>query len=84
MKPFIEPLGEALRNWLIQNEKEIKIIADKALNARKAREAAKKARDNIREPKKTGLKAKMQLSDKFIDCVSKDPKERNLLIVEGQ
>ncbi len=83
MKPFIEPLGEALRNWLIQNEKEIKIIADKALNARKAREAAKKARDNIREPKKTGLKAKMQLSDKFIDCVSKDPKERNLLIVEG-
>ena len=83
MKPYSEALGTELRLWLDKNEKEIKIIADKALNARKAREAAKKARDNVREPKKTGLKAKMQLSDKFIDCISKNPKERNLLLVEG-
>ena len=84
MKPYLETFSIELRNWLIKNEKEIKIIADKALNARKAREAAKKARDNVREPKKTGLKAKMQISDKFIDCVSKNPKERNLLLVEGR
>ena len=84
MKPFTAPLVEALANWLDSNEKEIKTIAEKAINARKAREAAKKAKESIREknaPK--GLKAKMQISNKFIDCVNKNPKERNLLLVEG-
>lgn len=61
------------------------LIIDKALSARKAREAAKKARDLARDkkPKEKGLKAKMALSDKFIDCKSKDPSKRNLLLVEG-
>ena len=84
MTPFTETIANELRNWLEQNEKVVKEIADKAINARKAREAAKKARDAIRDksaPK--GLKAKMQISNKFIDCVNKDPKERNLLLVEG-
>lgn len=84
MKPFTTPLVEALANWLDSNEKEIKTIAEKAINARKAREAAKKAKESVREknaPK--GLKAKMQISNKFIDCVNKNPKERNLLLVEG-
>ena len=35
MKPFVAPFGEALAQWFDSNEKEIKIIADKALNARK-------------------------------------------------
>jgi DNA gyrase subunit B len=71
--------------WLTYNEKEIKSIFDKAASARKAREAAKKARDAARniKPKEKGLKAKMQLSDKYVDCKSKDPKKRNLLLVEG-
>ena len=84
MTPFTETIAEEMRNWMEQNEKAIKEIADKAINARKAREAAKKARDAIRDksaPK--GLKAKMQISNKFIDCVNKNPKERNLLLVEG-
>ena len=85
MKPFTGPLGDELHQWLEINEKEIKIIADKALNARKAREAAKKARDAVRkEPKKEkGLKAKMAISTKFIDCADKNPSHRNLLLVEG-
>lgn len=83
MKPFTNPFSEALNNWFINNEKEIKIIADKAINARKAREAAKKARDSVRQPKEKGLRAKLQLSNKFTDCISKNPKERNLLLVEG-
>lgn len=66
-----------------KNEKEIKKIVDKALSARKAREAAKKARDAVRAPKEKGLKAKLKLSNKFTDCITKDPKERNLLLVEG-
>ena len=84
MTPFTAPFAEAFKNWCNNNEKEVKIIADKAINARKAREAAKKARDMARDksaPK--GLKAKMQISNKFIDCVNKNPKERNLLLVEG-
>ena len=85
MKPFNTAFTEAFENWCAANEKEIKGIAEKALNARKAREAAKKAREAVRDKGTTkGLKAKMQISDKFIDCVSKNPKERNLLLVEGQ
>lgn len=84
-KPETSAFVTALQNWLTANERDIKGIADKALNARKAREAAKKARDIARNGKKKekGLKAKMQLSSKFIDCVSKKPEERNLLLVEG-
>ena len=83
IKPFIQALTENLQIWLNNNEKEIKSIFDKAVSARKARDAAKKAREAVRKPKEKGLKAKMQLSDKFIDCISKNPKERNLLLVEG-
>lgn len=84
MSPFNSIIADELRNWFTTNEKELKIIADKALNARKAREAAKKARDAVREPqKKKGLKAKMALSNKFIDCVNKEPSQRSLLLLEG-
>lgn len=78
-------LSKALQAWCHKNEKEIKLIADKALSARKAREAAKKARELARNGKKKekGLKAKIALSDKFINCTNKDAKDRNLLLVEG-
>ena len=85
MSPFTQAITENLKDWLSFNEKDIKIIFDKAISARKAREAAKKARDAARnlKPKEKGLKAKMALSDKFVDCKSKDPAKRNLLLVEG-
>ena len=83
MSPFTSAIVENIQYWLESNEKEIKIIFDKAMNARKARAAARKARDTVRKPKEKGLKAKMQLSDKFVDCKSKNPGERNLLLVEG-
>ena len=68
---------------MVNNEKDVKLIADKALAARRAREAAQKAREKARQGNVKGLKAKMQLSDKFIDCTSKKPEERNLLLLEG-
>lgn len=74
---------QALRDILPCQKKYIKVMIDKALKARAAREAAKKARDKVREPKEKGLKAKMAISDKFIDCASKNPAERTLLLVEG-
>ena len=86
MKPFTQSIAEELQYWFAANEKDIKNIADKALNARKAREAARKARDaarGIKGKKDNSLKAKMKLSDKFIDCTNKNPKDRNLLLVEG-
>jgi len=86
MKPFTTAIAEELQYWFAANEKDIKGIADKALNARKAREAARKARDaarGVKAKKETGLKAKMQISNKFIDCTNKNPKNRNLLLVEG-
>lgn len=86
MKPFTAAIAEELQYWFATNEKDIKGIADKALNARKAREAARKARDaarGVKAKKETGLKAKMQISNKFIDCTNKNPKNRNLLLVEG-
>ena len=86
MKPFTAAIAEELQYWFAANEKDIKGIADKALNARKAREAARKVRDaarGVKAKKETGLKAKMQISNKFIDCTNKNPKNRNLLLVEG-
>lgn len=78
---------QALKELFPYNGKQIQPIINKALNARKAREAARKARDaarGVKAKKETGLKAKMQISDKFIDCTNKNPKNRNLLLVEGQ
>lgn len=73
-----------LYDWMNDFEDDIKKIFDKAYRARKAREAARKAREAVRKPKKEkGLKAAMQLSDKYIDCTNKKSSERNLLIVEG-
>ena len=86
MTPFTGIIAENIQNWLSVNEKDIKIIFDKAIAAKRAAAAAKKARDAARnlKPKEKGLKAKMQLSNKFTDCKSKDPSQRNLLLVEGQ
>lgn len=76
-------VSSELRNWFNANPKDVKAIIDKALLARTAREKAKKAKEAVRQPKEKGLKAKMSISNKFIDCVNKEPNQRNLLIVEG-
>ena len=82
MKTFTQALSENLQMWLSANEKEIKIIADKALAARKAREAAKKARDNARANNKKKAKA-LKFESKLADCWSKDRSKCELYIVEG-
>ena len=45
MSPFTQAIADELRDWFACNEKEVKMIADKAINARKARLAAQKVRD---------------------------------------
>lgn len=82
MKPFIGPFVTAFGEWLESNEKEVKIIADKAINAHKAREAAKKARDTVRN--KTAKKQKaLKFDSKLADCYSKDRNKCELYITEG-
>ena len=85
-RTYVQKLSSiALREIFETHEKDIKLIFEKAVSAKRARNAAKKARDATRKINKSekGLKAKMALSDKFIDCKSKDPSKRSLLLVEG-
>ena len=82
MATFTQALSENLALWLAHNEKEIKVIADKALNARKAREAAKKARDNARADKKKKEKA-LKFDSKLADCYSKIRSNCEIYITEG-
>ena len=74
-----------LSQWLAANPKESKALVEKALLARKAREAARKASEAVKtgKTKDKGLKAKLAFSDKIKDCSTHDPKNNTLLIVEG-
>lgn len=82
MAPFSAALAENLEYWLNNNEKEIKQIFDKAISARKAREAAKKARDNVRAKNKKKEKA-LKFDSKLADCSNKDRSKCEIYIVEG-
>lgn len=83
-KSEVAAFVENLQTWLVGNEKEIKVIADKAISARKAREAAKKARDAVRDKQpKNKKKALLSLPTKLVDCWAKDRTKCELLISEG-
>ena len=82
MKPFNVALTENLQYWLANNEKEIKLIAEKAINAKKAREAAKKAREKAREQGKKKEKA-LKFDSKLADCYSEDREKCEIYITEG-
>lgn len=74
-------LGESLKDWLDRNPKESKIIVSKAIQARDAREAARKAKNLIR--RQSVLESAGGLPGKLADCTDKDPKRCELFIVEG-
>ena len=77
-------MSEQFYQWLDNNPKDAKTIIEKALEARRAKEAAKKAREAVRRPKKEkGLKAKIALSEKLSDCSSKNRSDCELFLVEG-
>ena len=81
MRPFVAPFVEAFRNWMLLNEKEVKNISDKAISARKAREAAKKAREAVRN--KTEKKKALKFDSKLADCYGKDRSKCEIYITEG-
>ena len=82
-KPEISFITESLTNWLLINEKDIKVIFDKAISARKAREAAKKARDAARETEKKKKEKVIKFDTKLADCYSKDRMKCEIYITEG-
>ena len=82
MTPFTSSITTNLQYWLKNNEKEMKVIADKAIQARKAREAAKKAREKVRETAKKKEKA-LKFDSKLADCNSKDRSKCEIYITEG-
>jgi DNA gyrase subunit B len=82
MRPFTQVLSSDLQAWFNAHEKEAKMIADKAINARKAREAARKAKEAVRTPKDKKNKI-LNLPTKLVDAWSKDRDKCELFIAEG-
>ena len=82
MTPFTQALADNLQYWFKNNEKEIKVIADKAISAKKAREAAKKAREKVRENNKKKEKV-LKFDSKLADCYGKDRSKCEIYITEG-
>lgn len=78
-----EVLGEKLELWLDNNPEDAKIIIDKALLARKAAEAAKKAREKVKAgTKAANKKVKIMNPDKLKDAEHLG-QDSVLLLVEG-
>ncbi|MDR5588312.1 MULTISPECIES: DNA topoisomerase (ATP-hydrolyzing) subunit B [Clostridium] len=72
-------VSEYIGIFLEENPGTSKIIIDKALMAARAREAARKARELTRK----SVLERTTLPGKLADCSSKDPRECEIYIVEG-
>ncbi len=80
VRPAVESaVNEALGAWLEEHPKEARVIVEKVQRAAQAREAARRARTLIREPKNSIA----SLPGKLADCQARDPDKAELFIVEG-
>lgn len=79
---FTTALGQQLEVWLDSNPEDAKAILEKAILARKAAEAAKRARAAVKNNKKRGNKVKVLNPDKLKDAEFLG-QDSTLLVVEG-
>ena len=73
-------VSEQLVYFLEQNPQVAKAIIDKAMQAQKARNAARKAKEMVR---KSELSGSIALPGKLADCSDKNPKNCEIYLVEG-
>lgn len=73
-------LNDGLSRWLEENPIYAKRFVEKAKEAARAREAAKKAKELTR---RKGILEDTTLPGKLADCTEKDPSQAELFIVEG-
>ena len=81
VKTFVESVVyQKVSEFLEENPGDAKLIMTKVINAARARQAARKARELVR---RKGLLESSSLPGKLADCVTRDKNEAELFLVEG-